>query len=115
MRGGWVGGMLCTMNEPFIPYEPADEAHVRREKTKARELRSSQWWKNQCGRGRCHYCKREISPKELTMDHVVPLARGGRTTRSNVVPCCKDCNTRKRSMLPVEWGGYLAELEGGET
>jgi 5-methylcytosine-specific restriction endonuclease McrA len=89
---------------------PADEAHVRREKAAGRELRQSQWWKNLRGRGRCHYCHRGISPRELTMDHIVPLSRGGTSSRSNVVPCCKGCNSRKKHLLPVEWQAYLDEL-----
>ena len=46
----------------------------------------------------------------LTMDHVIPLARGGRSTKDNLVPCCKDCNTRKKSSLPVEWEDYMNDL-----
>ncbi len=41
------------------------------------------------------------------MDHVVPLVRGGRSTKGNVVPCCKDCNSKKKYLLPVEWVDYL--------
>jgi 5-methylcytosine-specific restriction endonuclease McrA len=44
------------------------------------------------------------------MDHIVPLGRGGRSTRGNVVPACKACNTRKQSSLPVEWAEYLRTL-----
>ena len=44
------------------------------------------------------------------MDHVVPLGRGGRSVRGNVVPACKDCNSRKQSLLPVEWQDYLTHL-----
>jgi len=88
----------------------ADEEHVRREKAKARELRGSQWWKNQLGRGQCHYCKGRFPPKGLTMDHVVPVVRGGSSTRSNVVPCCKDCNSKKKYMLPIEWQEHLRRL-----
>lgn len=81
----------------------ADEAEIRREKAKARELRASQWWKRKCAKGVCHYCGRQVPPKELTMDHIVPIARGGKSTRGNVVPCCKHCNTRKKTQLPMEW------------
>jgi 5-methylcytosine-specific restriction endonuclease McrA len=88
----------------------ADESHLRREKAKARELRQTQWWKNRRGTGVCHYCRRRIPPRELTMDHIVPLIRGGTSSRSNVVPCCKDCNSRKQSLLPVEWQDYLDAL-----
>jgi 5-methylcytosine-specific restriction enzyme A len=45
------------------------------------------------------------------MDHLVPLGRGGRSVRGNAVPACKDCNDRKRALLPVEWTEYLASLD----
>ncbi len=44
------------------------------------------------------------------MDHVVPLSRGGRSTRGNLVACCKNCNNLKQNLLPVEWSDHLAEL-----
>ena len=81
---------------------------IAREKQKARDLRASQWWKRQCARGQCHYCGVATPPQDLTMDHVVPLARGGRSTKGNVVPCCKDCNSHKKQLLPMEWDRYLA-------
>ncbi len=89
---------------------PADEEHVRREKQKARELRDSQWWKNLRGRGECHYCRARVAPKELTMDHIVPVIRGGRSTKHNLVACCKSCNSKKKYMVPVEWQVYVQSL-----
>ena len=56
----------------------ADDAHVRRERAKARALRQSAWWRAQLAKGRCHYCGGTFPPAELTMDHLVPVARGGR-------------------------------------
>ena len=35
-------------------------------------------------------------------DHVVPVARGGRSTRGNCVPCCRDCNAKKKAYTPAE-------------
>jgi len=96
------------MLEPM--FERADDKHVSREKAKARELRESQWWKNQLGRGVCYYCGGRFPPAALTMDHVVPIIRGGASRRGNVVPCCKECNSRKRYLLPVEWQEYLMGL-----
>ena len=93
-------------------FVPADAEHVAREKNKAKELRRSQWWKRQRATGQCHYCQQSFPPEELTMDHVVPLIRGGRTTKSNVVPCCKHCNSQKQHLLPVEWAAYLERLRG---
>lgn len=45
------------------------------------------------------------------MDHLVPLARGGRSTKENLVPSCKECNNLKKSMLPLEWEEYLEKLK----
>jgi len=77
----------------------ADEEHVRRERARARELRRSQWWKRRRASGICHYCGRRFAPGALTMDHVVPLVRGGRSTKGNVVPSCKSCNSEKKHRL----------------
>ena len=90
---------------------PADESHVKREKEKARTMRKSQWWKNQTGQGKCYYCEKSFHPKELTLDHITPIIRGGKTTKGNVVPCCKECNSNKKYMLPVEWQSYLEDLK----
>ncbi|MFN8640927.1 MAG: HNH endonuclease [Candidatus Binatia bacterium] len=37
------------------------------------------------------------------MDHLVPIIRGGRSTKGNVVPACKACNTAKRHQLAFEF------------
>lgn len=90
--------------------EDISEEQLRREREKARELRRSQWWRNRIATGRCYYCGGEVPPKELTLDHVVPLVRGGHSTRGNCVPACKACNNAKQSLLPVEWAAYLERL-----
>ncbi len=80
---------------------------INRERRKARELRASQWWKRQLAKCRCGYCGADTPASELTMDHIVPIARGGKTTRGNVIPVCKSCNTAKKNLLPTEtdpWG-----------
>lgn len=87
-----------------------DQATIRREREKARQLRKQGWWQSRLSRGICHYCGGQFPPKELTLDHLVPLARGGRSTKGNCVPACKDCNNRKKSLLPLEWEDYLARL-----
>jgi 5-methylcytosine-specific restriction endonuclease McrA len=80
----------------------ADEEHVRRERARARELRRTQWWKRRRASGVCHYCGEHFAPGSLTMDHVVPLIRGGRSTKGNVVPSCKNCNNDKKHRLVWE-------------
>ena len=84
-----------------------EEADIKRERRKARELRSSQWWKRRLAKGVCHYCGQSTSPKALTMDHIVPIARGGRSTKGNVVTACKACNNAKKQLLPMEWEAFL--------
>lgn len=86
---------------PFLV--EVDDAHVRRERARARELRESQWWKRRRSSGVCHYCGRQVGAKALTMDHLVPIIRGGRSTHGNVVPACKPCNDAKKHSLPIEW------------
>lgn len=88
-----------------------DETDIRRERQKARELRASQWWKRRLAKGVCHYCRRSFRPQELTMDHIVPVARGGKSTKGNVVPACKDCNNAKQQLLPMEWDRYLKNIK----
>lgn len=80
-----------------------DEASIRRERAKAKELRSSEWWKRRRAPGICHYCGGGVGARQLTMDHVVPIIRGGRSTRGNLVPACKTCNDAKRHSLAFEW------------
>ena len=86
-----------------------DPHHVARERARARELRKTQWWRRQLERGVCHYCGKKFPPEELTMDHIVPVARGGKSTRGNCVPCCKACNNAKKLLTPAEL--ILRELE----
>ena len=88
-----------------------DEAQIRRERRKAREIRESQWWKRRLAKGICHYCNRKTTIDCLTMDHIVPIARGGRSTKGNLVTACKSCNNKKKQLLPMEWEEYLAEFK----
>lgn len=95
---------------PLNCYIPVDPSHRRREREKARELRQSQWWKQQLAQGVCFYCEQKFAPSELTMDHKVPIGRGGRSTKGNVVVACKACNSQKQHRTPVEL--ILEEKEG---
>ena len=90
---------------------PVGEAELRRERARARELRQSAWWRRRRAVGRCAYCGRPTPPRALTMDHRIPLVRGGRSTRGNLVPACKACNSAKKYLLPTEWEAYLRSLD----
>ena len=85
---------------PFLIEVSEDE--IRRERQKARELRVTQWWKRKLAVGRCHHCGGKFLPRELTMDHLVPIIRGGKSTKGNLVPSCKKCNSERKYHLPFE-------------
>lgn len=95
------------MSEAWTPIDPDA---LKRERGRARELRASPWWKRRIADGVCFYCRRRVGVRALTMDHVVPLGRGGRSVRGNVAPACQECNAGKKWMLPVEWQEYLDRL-----
>lgn len=59
-------------------------------------------WKRCCNMydNRCVYCG-ERGP--LTMDHVIPVTRGGTHSVGNIVPACARCNSMKRTRFVMEW------------
>ena len=86
------------------------DSTIAREKQKARDLRNSSWWRKKIAPGICHYCGEKFPPQTLTMDHMIPLSRGGKSEKINLVPACKTCNNKKKYMLPVEWDEYINTL-----
>lgn len=95
-----------------MEYPIVEEEQIRREKDKARRLRQTAWWLRKVQSGVCYYCHREVGRIRLTMDHVVPLSRGGKSTKGNIVAACKECNNKKKYLLPIEWHEYLSLLQG---
>ncbi len=75
---------------------------IKKEKEKARALRDSVWWRNQLAKGECYYCGQTFAKKDLTMDHIVPLSRGGKSTKGNVVTACQPCNSDKKYYTAAE-------------
>ena len=51
---------------------------------------------------RCQYCGEKCSMGELTYDHVVPRSQGGKTTWTNIVSACSDCNAKKAGRTPEQ-------------
>jgi 5-methylcytosine-specific restriction endonuclease McrA len=56
---------------------------------------------------RCQYCASTFDPEDLTFDHVVPVAQGGRRSWENIVTACVPCNRRKDARTPAEAGMTL--------
>ncbi|MFW5927367.1 MAG: HNH endonuclease, partial [Wenzhouxiangella sp.] len=58
----------------------------------------------------CLYCGTQFRDRELSRDHVKPLAQGGQDVWSNVVTACKRCNNHKGSRTPEESGMQLLAI-----
>ena len=91
-------------SEDFFLLDPAhtDPQRMKKEREKARQLKKTHWWQQLRQKGLCHYCEKEFRPEDLTMDHVLPLARGGRSQKGNIVASCKTCNSQKKLNTPAE-------------
>jgi hypothetical protein len=56
----------------------------------------------------CYYCKKEIiEDSDLTIDHLMPSCKGGKSTESNLVISCSHCNNEKGDMTEEEYYIYL--------
>ncbi len=53
---------------------------------------------------RCQYCQKKCQERELTMDHVKPVVKGGKKTWENIVSACMKCNQKKGDRTPEEVG-----------
>lgn len=51
------------------------------------------------GKAQCQYCGDLLNKKEITIDHIIPLSRGGKNTWENCVVSCVSCNTKKGDNL----------------
>ena len=65
-------------------------------------MRKTPYYRNLFRKGIFHYCGKKFPPEELTLDHIVPVARGGRSTKGNLVVCCRSCNQEKKFLTPAE-------------
>ncbi|MCG8606000.1 HNH endonuclease [bacterium] len=56
----------------------------------------------------CQYCNTIGKPNDLTLDHILPQSRGGRSVWENLVTSCKKCNTKKGDQTPKEAGMFIS-------
>jgi 5-methylcytosine-specific restriction endonuclease McrA len=86
---------LQILRDRARPFDPRGIAYVTVEKLYAR---------HDLYGGRCFYCGKEEAE---TFDHRIPLTRGGHHLPSNLVPCCRSCNSRKHNRTENEWRGVM--------
>ncbi|WP_273867540.1 HNH endonuclease [Serratia odorifera] len=66
--------------------------------------------------GRCAYCGALLSSESLTIDHVISKHRGGDNSVSNLLACCRSCNTAKGAKTMEQWRRFYAiKLVTGKT
>ena len=63
---------------------------------------------------KCYICKKHLGlvAKDSTMDHEIPLSRGGFSTFSNMRLCCNECNNTKGDLLLDEFYDLYPEYSG---
>ena len=97
----------CTLESKYAGMPPVSE-RSRKAQRNFRERNApglSQYemkvlrlkWKND--NRLCEYCQQDFD----TIDHIIPLIRGGNNLENNLAPCCRKCNSSKGSKLLSEW------------
>ena len=56
---------------------------------------------------RCRYCDKKLGKQTTTIDHIIPVSRGGKSSYDNCVACCVSCNNVKGDRTPAEIGFVL--------
>lgn len=66
----------------------------RQDKTRRKILFSRQ-------RGLCHWCQQPVPFKQSTLDHVIPLSKGGSNGTDNLVMACHPCNAERENNVSL--------------
>jgi 5-methylcytosine-specific restriction endonuclease McrA len=78
----------------------ANNRHRRRVRKKGGKITLDEWTTIKQQQGfRCYWCKQKFEDKELTMDHVIPLNKGGLHDEGNIVAACRSCNLSKHAQI----------------
>lgn len=109
MKKVFKAPVLC---KGYYPYDTEDiEGDKLKEKQKRRkytvEERKIIYDKSN---GHCQLCGRKIPFDSMTLDHVIPLSKGGKDTMENIQPTCSVCNRIKTDILPMEFMEKITEI-----
>ncbi len=58
---------------------------------------------------KCHYCGIKVDENNATLDHVIPISKGGNNSKENLVACCFECNSIKSGKTLEEVAVKLLE------
>ena len=96
------------MNDPFCK---KDNTKKKLQKMKRKQYttyeREMIYRKGDC---KCYLCGKDLLLSEMTLDHVVPLNKGGADCLENLMPCCRECNTWKSNYLKQEFEGKVSNI-----
>ena len=93
-----MGGPLAWPRRLAFARKRARDLGVRIDNFEWEQL-EAHWIMHYIERDRCVYCRACAK----TLDHVVPLRRGGPHSRDNLVPACINCNQKKGGLLIPQW------------
>lgn len=79
---------LCS-TKPNLPVKEKRKSSYKQEKRKLLKKTN-----------RCHWCNIPLNFKTATIDHVIPLTRGGLNNLNNMVLSCDSCNNKRGSDMP---------------
>lgn len=98
--GAHAGRPYCTARDVIeLALGQAPEASQKRAKRNSSRMRRMRR-KLHAADPRCHWCRAELELEASTVDHVIPLSRGGSNRDDNVVLACQPCNQRRGNALP---------------
>lgn len=60
--------------------------------------------------GHCAYCGCELDYKDMQVDHMIPISRGGADELSNMLPACRSCNHYKATLGVEGFRQYLSRI-----
>ena len=61
-------------------------------------------------KGHCAYCGCELEYRDMQVDHVIPLRRGGSDDVDNMLPACRSCNHYKATLTVDEYKEYVSRI-----
>lgn len=94
---GWTGADVVRRSvERYYIYRREQEHWIYTKRLNRGAIRARQ-------AGRCGYCNKPTPVKQGTIDHMIPLERGGTSDLSNLIFCCLDCNQEKQTATAEEF------------
>ncbi len=58
---------------------------------------------------KCHFCRKELSFRQISLDHYLPRSMNGPDDIYNMVLCCKKCNKYKKNRIPSDYESVMIE------